>query len=41
MFEFENILVPRLHQHVNKWRLYVDIAFAYIKVLKINLLVMF
>ena len=29
--ELENTLVPRLHQHVKKWRRYVDDAFAYVK----------
>ena len=31
MVELENTLVPRLHQHVKKWRLYVDDTFAYVK----------
>ena len=31
MVELENTLVPRLHQHVKKWRRYVDDAFAYVK----------
>ena len=29
--ELENTLVPRLHQHVKKWRRYVDDIFAYVK----------
>ena len=29
MVELENTLVPRLHQHVKKWRCYVDDTFAY------------
>ena len=31
MVELENTLVPRLHQHVKKWRRYVDETFAYIR----------
>ena len=31
MVELENTLVPRLHPHVKKWRLYVDDTFAYVK----------
>ena len=31
MMELENTLVPRLHQHVKKWRRYVDDTFAYVK----------
>ena len=31
MVELENTLVPRLHQHVKKWRRYVDDTFAYVK----------
>ena len=31
MVELENTLVPRLHQHVQKWRGYVDDTFAYVK----------
>ena len=33
MVELENTLVPRLHQHVKKWRHYVDDTFAYVKTL--------
>ena len=33
MVELENTLVPRLHQHVKKWRRYVDDTFAYVKTL--------
>ena len=29
--ELESTLVPRLHQHVKKWRRYVDETFAYVK----------
>ena len=29
--ELENTLVSRLHQHVKKWRRYVDNTFAYVK----------
>ena len=29
MVELESTLVPRLHQHVKKWRLYVDETFDY------------
>ena len=31
MMELESTLVPRLHQHVKKWRLYVDDTFAYVR----------
>ena len=31
MMELESTLVPRLHQHVKKWRLYVDETFAYVR----------
>ena len=31
MAELENTLVPRLHQHVKKWRHYVDDTFAYVR----------
>ena len=31
MVELESTLVPRLHQHVKKWRLYVDDTFAYVR----------
>ena len=27
----ENTLIPRMHQHVKKWRRYVDDTFAYVK----------
>ena len=30
MMKIENKLVPRLHQHVKKWRCYVDDTFAYV-----------
>ena len=30
MVELENTLVPRLHQHIKKWRRYVDDTFAYV-----------
>ena len=29
MVELENTLVPRLHQHIKKWRRYVYDTFAY------------
>ena len=29
--ELRNTLVSRLHQHVKKWRRYVDNTFAYVK----------
>ena len=31
MVELENTLVPRLHQHVKKWRRYSYDTFAYVK----------
>ena len=31
MVELENTLVPRLHQHVKKWRRYLYDTFAYVK----------
>ena len=31
MVELENALVPTLHQHVKKWRRYVDDTFAYVR----------
>ena len=31
MVELENSLVPRTHQHVKKWRCYVNDTFAYVK----------
>ena len=31
LVELENILVPRLHQDVKKWRRSVDDTFAYVK----------
>ena len=31
MEELENTVVPSLHKHVKKWRLYVDDTFAYVK----------
>ena len=31
MVELENTLAPGLHQHVKKWRRYVDDTFAYVK----------
>ena len=31
MMKIENKLVPRLHQHVKKWRCYVDDTFAYVR----------
>ena len=31
MVELENTLIPRMHQHVKKWRRYVDDTFAYVK----------
>ena len=37
MVELENTLVPRLHQHIKKWRRYVDDTFA---MLKMNLLIL-
>ena len=36
MAELENTLVPRFHQHVNKWRHYVDDTFAYVRNEPIN-----
>ena len=29
--EFGKMQVPRLHQHIKKWRYYVDDTFAYVK----------
>ena len=31
MVELENTLVPRLHEHVKKWRRFVDDTFAYVR----------
>ena len=31
MVELEDTLVPRLHQHVKKWKCYVDGTFTYVK----------
>ena len=31
MVELENTFVPRMYQHVKKWRRYVDENFAYVK----------
>ena len=31
MVELENTLVPRLHEHVKKWRRFVDDIFAYVR----------
>ena len=36
MVELENTLVPRLHQHVKKWRHYVDDTFACVRNESIN-----
>ena len=31
MVELEKTLVPRLHEHVKKWRRFVDDTFAYVR----------
>lgn len=31
MVELKNTKIPKLHEHVKKWRCYVDGTFAYVK----------